>query len=405
MRNIRKLGSFEKIFWLLDQTSQVHFVMAAEIAGFFSEQELRCALDGLQRRHPLFSVYIESNGYKEPYFRQVDGNAIPLRVVPVNSSHNLNDELAQELANPFNWAQAPLVRAVLLRVKDRAVVILTSHHAIGDAISMSFAFRDLLELLAGKQLDRLPVPPSIDMLAGIIVDEEVKGQLMHGENSPAFTRRAEARPQVNLLKLSGVLTCNILKRARQEGTTVHGAVCAAIIRATREASDDWKAKQIRVVSPFSSRKTLGANEDYGLYIGSRKIIFEPENAAPFWDLARFSKEALAGITPLESVIAGAKGMRQMAFSDMDVRLFSKKLQEGVAREMMISNIGSLTYETDFGYLKLESLWGPLAFSGSKGEQVIGVSTVNKRMCLSHLSRIPLGSLLPLVEYELELACQ
>jgi hypothetical protein len=160
-----------------------------------------------------------------------------------------------------------------------------------------------------------------------------------------------------------------------------------------------------VVSPFSSRKTLGADENYGLYIGSRKIVFEADNSAGFWDLARYSKEALAGITTLESVIAGAKGMRQMAFSDIDVHLFSEKLQQVVAREMMITNIGRQSYETAFGTLMLESLWGPLAFSGSKGEQVIGISTVNGRMCLAHLSRIPLKSLLLRTSRELHAACR
>lgn len=66
MNNLRKLGSFEKIFWLLDQISQVHFVMAGEIIGEVTEQLLQHALDKLQQRHPFFSVYIERGDYKEP---------------------------------------------------------------------------------------------------------------------------------------------------------------------------------------------------------------------------------------------------------------------------------------------------------------------------------------------------
>jgi NRPS condensation-like uncharacterized protein len=405
MSNLRKLASFEKIFWLLDQTSQVHFVMAAEISGVFSVQQLTNALAGLQERHPFFSAYIESGDYKDPYFKHVDNAPIPLRVVGGNSLIDWSEEMAKELDVPFDWSAAPLMRAVLIQDNNSAVIILTSHHAIGDAISMSFAFRDLLSILAGKGLDKLPIPSSIDKLAGIIEDESVQPGSERHENTPAFTRRSEARPQVNLLKLSAGVTSCILERARQEGTTVHGAICAAIIRAAREASIEWKTKQIRVVSPFSSRKTLGADENYGLYIGSRKIVFEADNSAGFWDLARYSKEALAGITTLESVIAGAKGMRQMAFSDIDVHLFSEKLQQVVAREMMITNIGRQSYETAFGTLMLESLWGPLAFSGSKGEQVIGISTVNGRMCLAHLSRIPLKSLLLRTSRELHAACR
>jgi len=83
---------------------------------------------------------------------------------------------------------------------------------------------------------------------------------------------------------------------------------------------------------------------------------------------------------------------------------SNLLQKGFATEIMVTNLGRLSYETDFGTLKLEGIWGPLALSGSKGDQTIGVTTTNGSMRLVHVSRIPLKSLLSVAENILIAAC-
>jgi hypothetical protein len=44
-----------------------------------------------------------------------------------------------------------------------------------------------------------------------------------------------ARPQVRGLRLTPSLTASLRDRARREATTVHGALCAALINAGRRA--------------------------------------------------------------------------------------------------------------------------------------------------------------------------
>jgi hypothetical protein len=79
--DVRPLGSFEHLFWLLDQESPMHFSLAAQIEGRTTVGDWQVALDHVQRRHPFFSVCIDKDENSMPRFRQVRDKPIPVRVV------------------------------------------------------------------------------------------------------------------------------------------------------------------------------------------------------------------------------------------------------------------------------------------------------------------------------------
>jgi hypothetical protein len=113
--DFRPLGSFEHLFWLLDQESPMHFSLAAQIEGPTTVGDWRLALDHVQRRHPFFSVCIEKDENSNPRFRQVRDKPVPVRVVRVGTSQtNWLNEMLREVATPFDPGRAPLVRAVLM---------------------------------------------------------------------------------------------------------------------------------------------------------------------------------------------------------------------------------------------------------------------------------------------------
>ncbi len=410
MKNInRPLGAMEKTFLLLDQISQVHFVIAAEIIGTKTISEWREALNALQRRHPLLSVYIKSNGFIHPSFQHKNGTEIPLRVVEENVNYRWEKELEKELSMPFDSTQAPLVRAVLVQQCQKSIFIFASHHSIGDGMSGLIVINDLLKSLSGQQLLPLEAPDSSDNLLGITnpyyervdggssLSDTLKEQLV-------FVRREEAMPSVERSQLSSEFTLRLSNRCKAEGTTVHGALCAAFVMAGREIERDWKNIPIRLVSPASIRKTLGTNDNVAQYIVAKTIIYPEQTESAFWDLARFSKREIEGISSLESIETNIEIASQWVFNSKDVMEISNLLQKGFATEMMVTNLGRLSYQTDFGTLKLEGIWGPLALSGSKGDQTIGVTTTNGSMRLMHVSRIPLKSLLNVAENILIAAC-
>jgi len=78
---LRPLGSLEEFLWLIDQNRPVHFALAAQVQGPTTVRRWRDALDLVQRRHPLLSVCIETDGNCRPHFRRATAARIPLRVV------------------------------------------------------------------------------------------------------------------------------------------------------------------------------------------------------------------------------------------------------------------------------------------------------------------------------------
>ncbi|MFN6474212.1 MAG: condensation domain-containing protein [Nostoc sp. SerVER01] len=410
MNNInRPLGAMEKIFLLLDQISQVHFVIAAEIIGTKTIIEWRKALDALQARHPFLSVCIKNNGFDYPFFQHEDKTKIPLRVVEENGNYRWEKELEKELSMPFDSTQTPLVRAVLVQQGQKSIFIFSSHHAIGDGMSDLIIINDLLKSLSGQQLLPLAAPDSSDNLLGITNDyyERVDGvsSISDTLDQPVFIRRDEAMPFVERSQLSSEFTLRLSNRCKAEGTTIHGALCTAFVMAGKEIEKDWKNKPIRLVSPASSRKALNTNDSMAQYIVSKTIIYPEQTELAFWDMARFSKRELEGISSLESIKTSIEIASQLVFNAKDVMEISNLLQKGVAREIMLTNLGRLPYQTDFGTLKLEGIWGPLALSGYKGDQTIGVTTTNGSMRLVHVSRIPLKPLLRVAENILIAACK
>jgi NRPS condensation-like uncharacterized protein len=143
-------------------------------------------------------------------------------------------EMERELSIPFNARQAPLVRAVLLHEADRAVCILVAHHSIADGLSIAFAIRDLLQALSGNPIALLPVIPAHEEILGITGGKASQAAPSKESNAtpairPAIYRKKEdSRPRIKSLYLTPELTGKLRERARQEGTTVDGALSSAL---------------------------------------------------------------------------------------------------------------------------------------------------------------------------------
>jgi hypothetical protein len=108
---VRNLGAFEEIYWLYNQLGAHGFAYAMEVDWPTIVADRRSALDAIQRSHPFFSVCIEPNNGGVPFFRHVDGAAIPLRVVHGMCGPSWQEEMAREIFTPSAGDVAPLLRA------------------------------------------------------------------------------------------------------------------------------------------------------------------------------------------------------------------------------------------------------------------------------------------------------
>ena len=406
----RPLGALEHFFSLVDQHRSVHFSMAAHVEGSTTISGWRAALDELQERHPLLSVGIDAkNG--TPHFRRVPNATIPLRVARNTSLSNWPQEIANELATPFDPRQAPLLRSVLIQSEGESVFILTAHHSIADGLSVAYAVRDVLQALSGETLELLsPMPaqePLVYMSQGGSDTLDCPAQSAPPPEGRPIGFRAlnGSLPNVDALRLTPEFTSKLVERSRKERTTVHGALCAALTLAGREVSSNWTSAPVRILSPFNMRKQLGIGEDCGLFVWAGIVPVEPNAHAGFWDLARYAKNVLMSKQSLQDVAIEMAGLEQAMSGGADVSMASQILAQGFPCELLLTNLGCLSScRFDRGSVKLKALWGPAVLMGFQGEQTVGVTTANGSLCLLHSSFSPLPSLLQHAEELLSSAC-
>ena len=407
---LRQLGGLERFFSLVDQHHPLHFAMAAHIEGRKTVSNWRAALDALQQRHPLLSVGIEEDS-STPHFRAQSNAPIPLRVVWNSTLSDWQQEIASELATPFHPQQAPLVRAVVIQGRDESMFILAAHHSIADGLSLAYAVRDTLQALHGEALESLSPMPAQEPLL-YLSQESINSIESHAQPAPppegrpiCFRTLDASLPHVDSLRLTPELTYKLIERSRMERTTVHGALCSALVIAGREISTDWRDSPVRILSPFNLRKQLGIGEDCGVFIWAGIVPFGTKESADFWDIARYAKTALTSRQSLQDILLGMDGLDQAMSAGCDVSMASQIQAQAFPSELLLTNLGSLpSCQFERENLRLKALWGPAVLMGFQGEQTVGVTTTNASLCLLHTSFAPMPSFLQRTEQILLSAC-
>jgi hypothetical protein len=408
---LRELGSFERLFWLMDQDRPVHFGMAAQVCGQATPADWQRALLAVQRRHPLLSAYIEADERSVPQFRQSISAPIPLRTVLGKPESDWYRVMEEELVTPFDYRHPPLVRAVLIQGSGRAAFILLMHHSIGDASAAAYVIRDTLLELSGASLESLRITRSQDELFG---DNIAATPSENGDGQPARPTEPAAGPLADLpgnmvipkvqgLCLPAEFTAKLRARARSEDSSVHGALCAAVVLTCRETHGGWRDIPLRIVSPIETRTMLGVGDCCGCYTSAVGQAFESRTAY-FWDLARLAKIGVAQAKNRSNVSAVIREFQGLLAGGLDVAGASNLVATAFAHHVMLSNLGEIPFAGQFGHLKLEALWGPAILPRFDDAQFIGVATLDGSLYLTHSGQAPPDGLLETMRSILVKAC-
>ncbi len=398
----RTLGAFEKTFWLLDQIDSKDFVLAAEIEGKKPVEAWRQAIDMVQLRHPNLSVKITLDEFSRPVLQHVEDLTIPLRVLTVDEDYRWEQEAEKELSVRFNTAEGPLLRAVLIQKPTTTVLVLAGHHSVADGTSISYLFRDILNAVTGKELEIMQPQPSNDETLGLPEDIAIAGS----DKASSLPNDFKAvSPKVASIRFDKETTRKIIERAKAENTTVHGAICASALILARKMRTEWASRKIEMISPICSRRALRLDDNYGLNITTHAVYFEGEEQLSFWDIARLAKAGLAGTDTEEHVKNYINFFRDITFGSVDLQKMIDILKNAFNHEIMVTNLGRIKYDTDFGSLKLKAVYGPIVRSGKGQEQTIGAISSNGSLCLTNTSDHPINGLLEAMRDLLAEACE
>jgi hypothetical protein len=407
---LRPLGSLEHFYWLLNRGVGIQVVFAAEIAGVATPRAWRAAFDALQQRHPLLRVRIAATPVGSPYLETVHEQPIPLRHAhdAVWSADGiatewLNAALARELDEPIQTDGGPLMRAVVASAQERSVLILTCNHAVCDAIAIAYCVRDLLRALNGEALVPLSMPPSLNQLLC-----EGDSALPTMKISLDVVRPAcRALPIIHRLNLSRELTGRIVECARDNGTTMHGALCSALLKSGLSTMRQWRNKQIRVATPIDLRRQYGIKDDCGLFTTGAKATLAPGFDGPFWDVARGIMRATNVKGARESVRESTRRMSELLANGLDASGAMQFRRTSLQRDITLSNLGPMRFASPVGPFQLTGLWGPSSPIGPADDQdtqVVGMSTVNGSAHLMLTSLAPARSFLEIAHEQLVQAC-
>ena len=384
----RELDAFEEFFWLIEQSAPVFHAVVAEVNGATTMEQWKDALDAIQIRYPFLSASIRKSPGKRPFFEKERGASMPLRIEPLTDSLMLEEEMEKELQKSFGDGSGTLTRATLLHSPGRSVVMFATHHSSMDGKSHLLLIQDFLASVAGEDLgDPLTVQPGLGQLLGLPAPAEYVKKLEVRSIAPEDGTRVEIpKVHVHRLQLGVEETEVLLGRAKEEGTTVHAALVAALTLAGKRYSKEWNAGPVRCVSPIDMRRTLGIPDAAGLLISSHHGPVPTPDGASFWDIARTVRE---NMLPAQNAYRARQlliELSSMVAEEHNAQDLYRSVLEGpFVHELMLTNYAGYQVRTEYGNLRIENL-----FTGSPSIipalQKVSVLTVNGRLGMTLVAR-------------------
>jgi NRPS condensation-like uncharacterized protein len=391
----RQLGIEEHTLWLYDQAAPCHFAVTAKIVGELSIEQLQQTLVRVQQRHPLLrgKIALDQSGY--PWFVEELAN-IPLRVVKRQSEQQWQQEVEQEIADPFDWNQAPLIRMVLVHATDVSELIITCHHVLADGMSTVYLLRDILQAMGLPDLQQhiLPERPHYEQLTPVFAQKfqtniqektlELPSLLVEAPTSTQPTLQENFRPRLLSWALSPEATTTVTRRCQQEQTSVHAAICAAFLLTIYQQSDiDVQSSELKCLIPINIRQFLAPSiqEDFGYYFTRMITAHTVSPNLSLWDLARAIKSQLRQKMSPDQIFAHLPEAQAFIAILPSADLVKKVIQES-DYDVLVSNLGRLNIPKQYGHLQLTAFYGPSATSHFKNDRFVGVATLGDQMFFS-----------------------
>lgn len=373
----RALGTTEQVFYKIRQKRPFNIVITGRLRGRVEEQAVRQGLVALQRRHPLLQVRIAAE--TPPRFTSQGVPALALKVVEREAEDSWHQHAEAELDRPFDAERGPLIRFILVRGEHRSELLCSYDHLIGDALSGTFALRDLLRAMASQPLPELVLKPAYEDLIGpplpgtrLLGAAMGRGSAALLRVSPALNALAERLVAKRALARSGTegraLYCHrsleaeqfarLHARCREKGTSVHGALGAALLLARAESSGARGRVMLTLTSALDARERFEVGEDFGLFTTGKTDLLRVRGGEPFWALANRLRAPLQEARKRRSHLRLFRLAVEMSARTVDVAAqpwLERATRLGLSSMLALSNLGRMGFDTRYGDLELEGM--------------------------------------------------
>jgi len=410
----RKLGLVECLFETLHSMGAMLYVNVAKVQGIVSCDVLRAAIDLLQKRHPLLQVHLQKldDGF---YFCSDSTLVIPLKIIERQHEQQWLEVAENELGKKFSGDFEPLCRITFLQSPEKLVsneIIVTFHHAITDGISAIYCIHELLsfyqqlvEEASISPIVSLPLMPPLEQLLEACLSEpdasdqaqvtvsqvNLAPKLIVEQTAPINHRQTHLLPR----ELGQDLTSQIRTRCRDERTTVHGALCAAMLLAcTRQISSE-EPMLISCSSSINLRAScfpLVEPHHLGCFISNVTTTHHTGINTNFWELAR---ECHSNIYQLvHSKIPHRQASSAELLSKYQPSFIAQLAEHNMGRNTTthVSNLGQFDFKRSYGSVQLESFYFATGLSLVGTCFWLGAVTINQKLFCTFTYTDPLISL-------------
>lgn len=341
------------------------------VRGIIESGPLREALACLQARHPkLRATIVAAAGGRHAFAVAAEPAPIPFEVKDFPTA-NLpwQEESERLLESPLNPATDPLTRVLVLRARERqrCVLIVKVHHALGDGQSILRLLHDLLDYYAAVERG---APPVVEPLA-IPTAPHARWtggwkRLLHPVRLFRH-RRANRHADWTWLPGGGDApprrlwdhfvftereTAAFAQRCRREGTTLYGALYAGAARALVMALDQPTAR-FRCRVPIDMRDLLTSRSgpitsaDLGNFSAGFEAVYDVDRESAFWPLARRARADLQAFAA-----AGGPSLIYNLIRLVRLPYVPPTLRRG---SMLVNSYGVVTLRDRYGNLSADEL--------------------------------------------------
>jgi hypothetical protein len=301
----RPLGTCERFYWLFDQASCTSFVIRTLLDRPLDVDALHLGFAAACLRHPALNsrIVVEGDAVR---FRPREDEA-HLEVTRLAPGADLAAELDRQLDTRFTGGP-PLRVAWLDRPDGRAELLWTFDHATLDAGSASRLCLEILATAAGTAEPGPPMeaaPPQEALypvrFGGLMAKLRFVLRTLVERLAGLFRPRPPALPgaRADAGLVREILTTELLidreaatdlrARARDEDTTIHGAICAATVLAASALVPGEAPVRWPIASAVDLRSRLDpplAPEQLANVISMVATPTEVDPAAELWPVAR-----------------------------------------------------------------------------------------------------------------------
>ena len=362
-RESAPLSNSQQGLWVLNQLmpgeSLYHTPTAVRLNGNLDVTALRKALDAIVARHEaLRTTFVAVEGTP----RQVVEKNISLEMPLIDLTERAEAEreeqaqrlLRHEARKPFDLSKGPLIRSILLRLKDEEhILLVTMHHIVTDGWSMGIFNRELSALYDSFHNEQ---PSPLAELAIQYLDyadwqrrwfegEVYRSQLAYWkktfENLPAALELPTDHPRPNVqaykafrgahhtVRLSKQLTKDLKLLCQKENVTLFMALLAAYQVLLHRYTGE---RDIVVGTPMAGRQMPETEELIGLFINTLALRMDVSGDLSFRELLeRVKQVALEAYAnqdlPFERLVKELQPERTLAHNPLFQVMFVLQSEE------------------------------------------------------------------------------